>query len=225
MNTPVRVTIWNEFRQEQEEPDVQSVYPGGIHLALAQGLAAENVIIRFATLDEPHHGLPEAVLWDTDVLIWWGHRHHHDVDDLVADRVVRIVHKGMGFIALHSAHFSKPFTRLMQTSCSLEHALNGEKEDIRTLLPDHPIARDIPEQFSIEQEEMYGEPFDIPEPDDVIFQASFEQGQHFRAGCTFTCGKGRVFYFQPGHETYPIYRDPNVLAIIRNAIDWARSGS
>jgi len=223
MADPLRVTVWNEYRHELENDAVAAIYPDGIHQAIAGFLkATSDIAVRTATLDEPEHGLTDDVLAATDVLIWWGHKAHDDVDDAIAARVAARVHAGMGFIALHSAHYAKPFKRLMGTTCSLCWRDDGERERIWCVRPSHPIAAGVPAQFVIEKEEMYGEPFGIPEPDELIFISWFAGGEVFRSGATWQRSHGRVFYFRPGHETFPTYFDPNVQRVIRNGVQWAR---
>jgi len=217
----IRVTIWNEGRHEQTNEKVRAVYPKGIHGALAEGLSEEGIATRTATLDEPEHGLTEAVLADTDVLIWWGHMAHDQVQDDIVARVQRRVWEGMGLIVLHSGHFSKIFKRLMGTSCDLKWREADEKERIWVVDPSHPIAAGLGEYFELPQEEMYGEHFDIPAPDELVFVSWFEGGEVFRSGCTYRRGQGKVFYFRPGHETYPTYYNENVLKVIRNGVRWA----
>ena len=217
----VRVTVWNEFLHEKVHEEVKKVYPDGIHKALAGGLSEGGVEVRTATLDQPEHGLTEEVLNRTDVLIWWGHMGHDQVEDYIVERVHNRVMNGMGLIVLHSGHFSKIFKKLMGTGCDLKWREAGEKERIWTVNPAHPIAAGIPEQFVIESEEMYGEHFDIPAPDELIFVSWFEGGEVFRSGCTFSRGQGKIFYFRPGPETYPTYYNPTVLQVIRNGIRWA----
>ena len=216
----IRATIWNENIADKSSKRVLECNPGGIHNHLASFLADDEVKVRTATLDEPENGLPEAVLAETDVLLWWGHSGHHWVTDEVATRVHDHVLRGMGFIGLHSAHLAKPFTRLMGTSCTLQWR-DHDFERVYNLLPGHPIARGIPDCFELEDEEMYGERFDIPEPQELVFIGWFSGGEVFRSGCTWQRGNGRVFYFQPGHESYPIYHMPEVQKILVNAVRWA----
>ena len=218
---PLRVTIWNEFRHEKANPEVAALYPDGMHEALAAPLRAAGHDVRTATLDEPEHGLTEEVLAGTDVLLWWGHRHHRDVDDAVVDRVWKRVLDGMGLIPLHSSHFSKIFVRLMGTTCHLKHRVAGERERLWLVARGHPIAEGIPEHFDLQPEEMYGEPFDIPPPEELVFVSWFQGGEVFRSGCCYTRGQGRIFYFRPGHETYPTYHHPTVQRVIANAVRWA----
>ena len=216
-----RVTVWNEFRQERSDPPVRALYPDGIHAAIADGLGDAGFEVRIATLDEPEHGLTDAVLADTDVLTWWGHVAHTEVDDAVVERVHQRVLDGMGLIVLHSGHFSKIFKRLMGTSCDLKWREAGEHERLWVVDPSHPIAEGLGESFVIEHEEMYGEHFDIPAPDGLVFVSWFQGGEVFRSGCCYQRGRGRIFYFRPGHETYPTYFNADVRHVIANAARWA----
>jgi trehalose utilization protein len=224
MNNPLRVTIWNEYIHERENPLVAKIYPQGIHKVVADALLehhAERVSIRTATLDEPEHGLSEKVLAETDVLTWWGHAAHDRVNDAVVDRVQQRVLEGMGLLAMHSAHASKIFRRLMGTSCMLRWREAAERERIWNVNPGHPITAGMTgECFELEHTEMYGELFDIPQPDELVFISWFEGGEVFRSGCTFRRGKGKIFYFRPGHETFPIYYDPHVRRVLANAVSW-----
>jgi trehalose utilization protein len=217
----INVTIWNEFVHENIHDEVKNVYPEGIHLALAKGLQGNGFAITTATLDQPEHGLTESVLNSTDVLIWWGHLAHDRVSDEITARVVRRVQEGMGLIVLHSGHFSKPFKALMGTSCDLKWREAGEQEILWNVNPSHPIAEGIDAKIILQHEEMYGEFFDIPTPDELVFISNFEGGEVFRSGCTFRRGRGKVFYFRPGHETYPTYYQPEIIKVIANGIKWA----
>jgi trehalose utilization protein len=225
MSAPLKVTIWNEFVHERKNERVAAIYPDGIHAVIAEALAEQlgsALAIRTATLDEPDHGLPASVLAETDVLLWWGHAAHDLVSDEVVDRVHRRVLQGMGLLVLHSAHLSRIFVRLMGTSCMLRWREAGERERLWIVDPSHPIAEGLEgEFFELPATEMYGEFFDIPAPDELIFISWFEGGEVFRSGCTFRRGKGRIFYFRPGHETFPIYRDANVRRILANGVRWA----
>ena len=218
----IRVTVWNEFRHEKRNPRVAGIYPEGIHGAIAEGLRAAGHEVATATLDEPEHGLPEEVLARTDVLTWWGHMAHGDVSDEIVTRIQRrVLEDGMGLVVLHSGHYSKIFKRLMGTSCSLKWREAGEHERIWTLEPGHPIAAGLPEHFELEHEEMYGERFDIPAPDELVFVSWFQGGEVFRSGCCFHRGRGRIFYFRPGHETFPIYHHPMIQKVLANGVAWA----
>lgn len=221
MSHSPRVTVWNEYRHEKIHDAVASVYPDGIHEAIAQHLRAEGFTANTATLDEPEHGLTKEVLGQTDVLIWWGHRAHGDVDDDIVERVRQRVLDGMGLIVLHSAHFSKIFKKLMGTSCDLKWREIGEKERVWVVEPGHPIADGLGEYFEVPHAEMYGERFDIPAPDTLVLVSWFQGGEVFRSGCCYHRGKGKVFYFRPGHETFPIFFQPKVLRVITNAVRWA----
>jgi trehalose utilization protein len=219
----IKVTVWNEGRHEQKDQKVIDVYPEGMHGCIKNFLQNESCLVRTATLDEPEHGLTEEVLNDTDVLIWWGHIAHGEVSDEIVNRVHQRVLKGMGIIILHSAHFSKIFKKLMGTGCDLkwrEAGEQGENERLWVVDPTHPIAVGVGEYIDLEQEEMYGEHFDIPTPDELIFVGWFKGGNVFRSGCTFKRGNGKVFYFQPGHETYPIFRNEKIQRVIKNAVKW-----
>jgi trehalose utilization protein len=217
----IRVTIWNEHRQERSDPPVRAIYPDGIHGAIGDGLREAGFAVTTATLDEPDHGLTDDVLAATDVLTWWGHAAHPEVDDRVVDRVHRRVLDGMGLIVLHSGHHAKIFRRLMGTSCDLKWREAGERERIWVVEPAHPIAEGLGESFVIDQEEMYGEHFDVPAPDALVLVSWFQGGEVFRSGCCYQRGRGRIFYFRPGHETHPTYFQPEVRRVIANAVRWA----
>lgn len=226
MATKIRVTVWNEHRHEKSDPAVAAVYPKGIHGAIAGALAGEtDMAVRTATLDDPAHGLTDDVLASTDVLTWWGHVAHDQVKDEVAEKVQKRVLEGMGLIVLHSGHMSKPFVRLMGTSCLLRWREVGEKERLWVVEPGHPIADGLGPYFEISHEEMYGERFDVPAPDSTVFISWFAGGNVFRSGCCFTRGKGRIFFFRPGHETFPTYHQREVQLVIRNAVRWAAPGN
>lgn len=221
----IRATVWGENVHERKNEAVGGIYPDGMHSTIAAALNEdEGLTATTATLQEPEHGLTEARLAETDVLFWWGHAAHGDVSDAVTERVVEAVWSGMGLVVLHSGHFSKPFKRLMGTPCALHWREAGERERLWVTAPGHPIAEGIPAHFEIESEEMYGEPFGIPDPMETVFLGWFEGGEAFRSGVTFRRGAGRIFYFQPGHETYPIYHHPVVRQVLRNAAHWAAAG-
>ena len=223
MTEPIKVTVWNEFRHEKQNSHVKSLYPEGIHGALMSYLGSQpDIEARGATLEEPEHGLTDDVLADTDVMLWWGHMAHAEVDDRIVSKVHQRVLSGMGLIVLHSAHYAKIFRRLMGSNCSLKWRAAGEKERLWNVAPGHPITQGIGEYLELEKAEMYGERFDIPEPDQLIFISWFEGGEVFRSGATWNRGNGKVFYFRPGHETYPIYHNKEVLKVIENAVRWAR---
>ncbi|MDF2541547.1 MAG: hypothetical protein K0S47_1265 [Herbinix sp.] len=218
----IRVTIWNEYVHERNEEKISKVYPNGIHGCIAEFLGKnDDIEVKVATLDMPEHGLSDEVLDHTDVLIWWGHMAHHMVEDAVVEKVKTRVLQGMGFIGLHSAHHSKIMRALLGTTLNLRWR-DGDRERVWCINPAHPIAEGLPDYFEIEQEEMYGEQFDIPTPDDVIFLGWFAGGEVMRSGCTFTRGRGKMFYFQPGHEEFPIYYQAEVQKVITNAVRWAK---
>ena len=216
-----RVTVWNEGRHEKKDPAIAKVYPGGIHGAIAKGLGARGLTVRTATLDDSEQGLPAEILAQTDVLLWWGHMAHQEVSDAVVERVHQRVMAGMGLVVLHSAHKSKIFMKLMGTSCDLLWRDIGEKERIWVVNPGHPIASSLNDNFVIPHEEMYGEHFEVPAPDEVVFISWFPGGEVFRSGCCYYRGNGKVFYFRPGHETFPTYFQPEVVQVIYNGILWA----
>ncbi len=216
-----RVTVWSEHRQERSDAAVAAIYPEGIHGCIAAGLRDAGFEVETATLDEPEHGLTAEVLAATDVLTWWGHVAHADVDDAIVDRVQRRVLDGMGLIVLHSGHHSKIFRRLMGTSADLHWREAGERERVWVIDRSHPIADGLGDSFVIDEEEMYGEPFDVPAPDQLVLISWFEGGEVFRSGCCWSRGRGRIFYFRPGHETHPTYFQPTVRRVIANAVQWA----
>ncbi len=221
MTTDVRVTVWNEYRHELSDEKVRAVYPEGIHTTIAKGLQSAGLTVRTATLDEPEHGLSQEVLDTTDVLVWWGHMAHNAVSDEIVARVYARVLAGMGLVVLHSGHFSKIFKRLMGTSCDLKWREGGDRERLWVVAPGHPIAAGLGEYIQLEEEEMYGEHFDIPAPETLVFVSWFTGGEVFRSGCCYTRGAGKIFYFRPGHETLPTYHHPDVQRVIANAARWA----
>jgi len=222
-DTKIKVTVWNEYMDEQKRPAIASVYPEGLHKTIQAFLNRDGEITASTSIiTDPEQGLSEQILDNTDVLIWWGHSHHGDVQDLLVKRVMEKVQRGMGIIFLHSAHKSKPFMGLMGTSGSLGWREANEKSRVFTVSPAHPIAAGLPQQFLLEHEEMYTEPFGIPEPQTTVFISWFEGGNVFRSGVTFQRENGRIFYFQPGHETFPIYHHPEVQKVITNAVKWAK---
>lgn len=219
---PIRALVWGENIHERTNDTVRAIYPDGMHATIAAALAEDGgVSARTATLQEAEHGLGEARLAETDVLLWWGHKAHSEVDDAVVDRVQRRVWEGMGLIVLHSAHFSKIFRRLMGTPCALRWREAGERERLWAVDPRHPIVAGVGPFIELPNSEMYGEPFLVPEPHETVFVSWFEGGEVFRSGLTFRRGGGRIFYFGPGHETYPIYHHPQIRRVLRNAVRWA----
>ncbi len=216
-----RITVWNEFRHERKNPKVTDIYPDGIHTAIADGLREGGYTVRTATLDEPEHGLGGDVLENTDVLFWWGHMAHGEVSDETVERVYQRVLEGMGLVVLHSGHFAKVFIKLMGSSCNLSWRDTGERERVWVVAPEHPIAEGLENSFVVPKAEMYGEPFDIPAPDELVFVSWFQGGEVFRSGACFNRGQGKIFYFRPGHETFPIYYQDEVKRVLKNAARWA----
>lgn len=269
----VRVLIWDEQQPEQKQAYGEKFLGQtvGEHLAKQSGITVKN-----AALADPDQGLGSEVLEHTDVLVFWCHRRIREQDDARAEEVVRRVIDGkLALIALHSAHWAKPFVRLMQERAKAdalaqlpeaERAVakfeyfnetpiyKGVKHDtpltpsliregdvwklqlpqcvfpawradgapshVSTLLQGHPIATGLPVQWDIPQTEMYGEPFHVPAPDEVVFEEKWDKGEHFRSGCVWRVGKGRVFYFRPGHETFPVFKQSEPLRVVENAVRW-----
>lgn len=219
----VQVTIWNEFVHERTNDFVKKLYPKGMHEAIAEYMRKQpGFEVRTATLDQPEHGLTEDVLNSTDVLMWWGHTAHDKVEDAIVDRVQKRVLDGMGLIVMHSGHMSKIFRRMMGTSCGLCWREAAEKERMWVVSPNHEITQGIGQYIEIPNTEMYGEVFDIPQPDELLFVSWFEGGEVFRSGCVWYRGKGKIFYFRPGHETYPIFYNEEVLKVLANGVRWAK---
>ncbi|HOJ32998.1 MAG TPA: ThuA domain-containing protein [Candidatus Hydrogenedentes bacterium] len=223
MSNGIRVTIWNEGVHEKKHETVRKVYPKGLGAPIAEYLQKQPGIasVHISELDHEQQGLTDDILANTDVMTWWGHMAHDQVTDKNVERVHQRVLEGMGLIVLHSGHYSKIFKRLMGTGCFLKWREIGEKERLWVVDPAHPIAEGLPEYFELEHTEMYGEHFDIPQPDQLVFISWFAGGEVFRSGCCWHRGQGKVFYFRPGHETFPIYYNENVLHVIYNAVKWA----
>ena len=223
---PTRVVVWNEYVSERREEAPARAYPDGLHVAVADGireLLGDAAEVRTATLDEPEQGLAAWLLDATDVLVWWGHLAHDQVADAAVARVRARILAGMGLVVLHSGHLSKVFTGLMGTSCHLRWREGEDRELVWTVNPSHPIAQGVPHPLELARHEMYGELFDIPQPDELVFVSSFSGGEVFRSGCCFRRGNGRVFYFSPGHESEPIYHHPDVRRVLANAVAWAHN--
>ncbi len=222
----IRITVWGENIHDRNDERVRAIYPNGMHEAIAAGLREHlgaSAQVRTATLEQQEHGLTDDVLDQTDVLTWWGHVGHERVSDAVVEKVQRRVLAGMGLVVLHSGHLSKIFVKLMGTSCSLRWREADDREVVWTVNPGHPIAAGVPQAFIVPRQEMYGEYFDIPQPDELVFISSYSGGEVFRSGCCFTRGQGRIFYFSPGHETYPVYHQAAVQRVIANAVTWAHN--
>ncbi len=223
MNTKINVTVWNEFRHEKSNEAVKKLYPNGMHAVIAAALGKTgDMNLHTATLDEPEHGLTDDVINKTDVLIWWGHIAHGEVKDVIVKKVQKRILEGMGLIVLHSGHFSKIFRTMLGTNCSLKWREVAEKERLWNIEPGHPITQGIGKYIELPNAEMYGERFDIPTPDKLIFVSWFEGGEVFRSGCCWERGHGRIFYFRPGHETYPIFYNEAIIKVITNAVRWAK---
>lgn len=269
---PVRVLVWDEQQPEQKKAYGEKFLGETIaaHLATLPGLTVKSV-----SLKSPEQGLDSATLDKTDVIVWWGHVQHQAVNVASVERVVERVLTGrLSLVALHSAHWSRPFVRLMQerarsdasasipenlrSSATIEstneqcigvgvkpdarltpflektgdsswrltlpacvfpaYRADGAPSHVTTLLPNHPIASGLPEKWDVSQTEMYSEPFHVPKPDAVIFEERWDKGEWFRSGCLWNIGTGRVFYFRPGHESYPVFTQPKPLRVIENAV-------
>jgi trehalose utilization protein len=220
----IRAVVWGENIHERTNEVVAAIYPQGMHTTIADALnAGGGIVATTATLQEPEHGLSQARLDETDVLLWWGHKDHGAVSDEIVERVAKRVWEGMGLIVLHSGHFSKIFKRLMGTPCALKWREAGERERLWVINPRHPIAEGLGESFVLENEEMYGEQFSVPEPLETVFISWFQGGEVFRSGLTYRRGAGNIFYFRPGHETYPTYHDENVHKVLVNSVKWAHN--
>lgn len=220
----IKALVWGENVHDRTNEDVAALYPGGMHTTIAEALKADgDIVAKTAVLQDAEHGLTEAALDQTDVLLWWGHAAHDEVSDEIVARVMDRVWGGMGLIVLHSGHFSKVFRRLMGAPCALKWREAGERERLWVVNPRHPIAAGLPEFFELETEEMYSEPFSVPEPLETVFVSWFQGGEVFRSGLTYRRGAGNIFYFRPGHETYPTYHDANIGKVLRNAVRWAHN--
>ncbi len=220
---PIRVTVWGENVHDQENDVVKGIYPNGMHNTIADFLRKDpEIICKTAILQQEEHGLTEEILETTDVLTWWGHCAHKQVVDEVVNRVQQRILQGMGLIVLHSGHFSKIFGKMLGTTCSLQWREAGETERVWVCNPGHPITKGIKRYFEVPQSEMYGEPFQVPTPEENIFISWFEGGEVFRSGLTYKRGNGKIFYFSPGHETYPIYHQEDIQMVITNAVKWCR---
>ncbi len=244
MTDTVIFLVWDENKKSVPT----EVYPSNIRGAIADALNVSevvNIVAATACLDDDHQGITADVLRNIDVLIWWGHARHDEVTDETAELVRSAVHNdGLGFLPLHSAHYSKPFKAVLSANGHLkggwrENDNPADTEEITVAAPKHPIAEGIV-GFTIDQEEMYGAPFDVPPYQVVVFQSYFPTGGEYFPSFATTVGKGidpafasgsgnganqgegagRVFYFRPGHETFPTYHLPVVQKILRNAVLW-----
>jgi len=225
MSKPIRVTVWHEYRHEHKSEAVRKLYPDGMHMVMKEGLEqllGDQVKVTTATLDQDeNHGLSDELLENTDVMTWWGHAAHAEVKDEIVEKVwKRVVEGGMGLLVLHSGHFSKIFRKLMGTGCGLRWREAAEREILWNVNPGHPITEGVGDYIDLPHVEMYGELFDIPTPDELIFISWFEGGEVFRSGATWTRGKGKVFYFRPGHETFPLYYNEQVRRVLANGVQY-----
>lgn len=230
MANPLRITVWHEYRHDNPDgpkPNAKCVelYPDGMHAAMKSAIEehlGEDAVVTTATLDQDeNHGLSDELLANTDVMTWWGHCAHGDVKEEWADKVAQRVREGMGLVVLHSGHYAKPFKKLMGTNCHLRWREAGEVERLWNVSPGHPITAGLSKDYiELEHTEMYGEHFDIPDPDELVFISWFEGGEVFRSGCVWKRGAGKVFYFRPGHETFPLYFNPEVRLVLANGVKY-----
>ncbi len=221
-----RVLVWAEDRPlEIHKTKMRQLYPEGIHGAIAEFLSRQpDLKVRTAVMTDQDQGLSKEILSATDVLVFWSHKHWRELEDVYVDAIHERVLEGMGIILLHSAHASKVFAKLMgtHTQC-LRWRENDEHQRHWIVCPGHPIVRGIKgEYIEIPLDETYGEYFDIPQPDTIVFLASSEGGEVLRSGCCFRRGQGKLFYFSAGHETYPVYYQGEVQQVITNAVYWSR---
>ncbi|MDA1191131.1 MAG: ThuA domain-containing protein [Candidatus Poribacteria bacterium] len=217
--SPIRALCWSE----RTEP--LSVYPDGIDGAVADALKEIGVEVKTAKMDDPEHGLSEEVLAETDVLFWWSHIRNGDLSEDVNARVVKhVLARGMGFVPIHSALFAKPFQTILGCTGNIggwDH--NQAPENVYVIDQNHPIAEGLGAKFVLPETEMYVEPFDVPPPDELIFISSFSRGEVFRSGMTWYRGRGRIFYFRPGHETYKVLFEEPCRKVFQNAARWGAS--
>jgi trehalose utilization protein len=223
-----KVVVWSEGTANVSE-DSKDVYPKDINFVIAEGLKpleSHGWEIVMASLNDPDQGISDERLNSTDVLIWWGHKKHGELKDELVNKIDARVRDGkMGFIGTHSCHFAKPFKKLMGTRCSWrEYVADGTSADIIVKEPDHPICKGV-KSFKLPKIERYGEPFAVPTPESVpldgIYHKPNGQTEPGRMGMCWTVGKGKVFYFVPGHETYNDYYRPEIRKIFVNAVPWA----
>lgn len=217
----MNILIWNEHSPEEQHGGTKRAYPQGMQQAIADVFAGENHTITIGWQSQKDEGLSEEVLAKTDVLFYWAHTLHDKLSDAAAERVAARVEAGMGAVFLHSAHWSKPYKKLSGGSGVLVWREDRKHERLYNVNPAHPIASGVPCEIFLPKDEMYGEPFGCGQPDEIVFIGWFPGGEIFRSGITYHRGKGRVFYFQPGHETYPVYKDPHIRKILHNAAMWA----
>lgn len=221
----MNITIFNEYHPNEHTGKAEKNYPGGIHIALKSIFESQEYDVVTATQEQACNGLTDEILDNTDVLLWWSKNWDNELLNSVADKVVSRIREGMGAVFLHSAKNSKPFLRLTGTTSAtapVSWKEPGESERLFVVSPAHPIAEGIPSGYVIPNEEPYCEYFDIPKPDDIVFLGGFGNGMCIRAGVTFTRGAGKIFFFQPGHDSFPVYNDKVIRRIILNAVNWAK---
>jgi trehalose utilization protein len=218
------VTIFNEYVTQKEQPDAMEVYPDGIHPVLVDVVERAGHDTRVALFSDSEHGLTKDVVAETDVLVYWSHARNEEFEDRVVDRVQDAVLDGMGLVMLHSARRSKLFMRLMGTDCNVRGYRDAdETERVWVVDPAHPVVDGLESEFiELPESQLVAEPFEIPTPIETPLISWIEGGEVFRSGCTFKRGRGKVFFFGPGHETQPVYHMNEVQTVLQNAVEWAK---
>lgn len=215
----MRVVVWSEGEVHGHEA---TGYPEGMPAAIADAVRGiPEAQVEIASIDDADQGVPDERLRQADVLLWWSHMRHEDLLSATVDRVVSAVEHGLGLVALHSAISSPVFRRLVGTTGGFGGWRHGDREVLWTVDPSHPICRGVEFPVVMPQQEMYSEPANLPTPDELVFISSFSGGEVFRSGITYRRGVGRIFYFSPGHEEYPVFLHPGVRGILANATSWA----
>lgn len=219
----MKIVVFCEKNPSMLTPEGLAAYPEGMGVYLKNILSEDgNDVTYIEVTDDGEQNYDEDVLKGCDVAVWWGHWYHDRVSDKLVDQLVENVQKGMGLICLHSAHRSKPFLRLLGTTGCLKWREDAEKERVWCVDLTHPINKGVGEFVDVAHEEMYGEPFDIPTPDELVYLGWFQGGEVLRSGCVFKRGRGKLFYFNPGHETYPTYKNPSIVKILKNACEYLK---
>lgn len=214
----VNALVWSEGTEPED------VYPDGIRAVIADALKADGIDTRTRSIEDKQQGVIDADLAWADVLLWWGHLKHDEITDETVDRIEDAVREdGLGFISLHSSHYARPFKRLVDASGDLgEYRFDDdESESVGVVAADHPIAEGV-DDFTIPEAEMFGDPFDVPEPETVVLHSMYSNGdEEMDSGITFQFGEGRGFYLRSGHEEFEIYYMNEIQQILVNATRWA----
>ena len=223
--TKLRVTVWSEVIDPVLEPRAVTYYPDDINVYLAEFLSIEHDFeVRTANLRQKENGLSQEILNDTDVLVWWSHLYDDQVSDETAQRVAETVLNGMGILFLHASLGSKPAKILLGTNSNTgKYREIGEKEKIWVVDRSHPVVDGMEKEYiEIPASEMYGEPYGIPTPDDIVFISWFEGGEVLRSGVDWKKGAGKVFFFAPGHEEFPVYYHSEIQKAVKNIVRWLK---